>query len=194
MMRQVNRLKYFIASEQYIEGYMLSQNLAFSGTFNNNQNLLNFYESSNYDDELNKQLNDLRESIRFELQERQVYYSAFFTRDLSWWQEELKQLNQKIENSDDLYESFAYQRIKAFLGITCYSLTSKSFRTDDLEAAEKLIPVYALIEPENADMYYFSALLAGRKGDVARASAQLEKAIQAGFDDTQQIQELEAIL
>ncbi len=148
------------------------------------ESLINSLE---YSQEFNNELNRLRESIRFELSVRDAYMKALLAEDLSWWKTEISSLNNNISKDKDRYRNYAYKRIKAFLGIMCYSISNKALQSNDLKNAEKLLSIYKLLEPDNPDMFYFYALYYKKKGNLRDAKSFLQKAINAGFSDQQLI-------
>jgi hypothetical protein len=178
------------SSGNYISAYMLLQNLAHIDVLNNSEVFTEIYNSVDYEDKLNNQLNLLRESIRFELKVRDSYYKELATKDISWWQHEIKSLNDHINHEKNKYDALAYQRIKAFLGIMCYSLTSNALQSNDLHTASRLLPIYTYLEPENPDMLYFHAIYSKIIGKSKESHVYLEKAIAAGFTDAEKINEL----
>ena len=133
----------------------------------------------------------LKESIRFELQTRETYYKQLAVKDSIWWKHEINTLNDQIKKSKSPYSALAYQRIKAFLGIMCYSLTDNALQHHDLPTASRLLPVYAYLEPHNPDMFYFRALYSKTTGNnVNEIKYYLQKAIDAGFSDQEKIEAL----
>lgn len=149
------------------------------------QSLINSLE---YSQEFNNELNRLRESIRFELSVRDAYMKALLAEDLSWWKTEISSLNNNINKDKDRYRNYAYKRIKAFLGIMCYSISKKTLQSNDLKNAEKLLSIYKLLEPDNPDMFYFYALYFKKNGEHENAKLYLRKAIDAGFSDPDMIE------
>ena len=82
---------------------------------------------------------------------------------------------------------FALKRIKAFLGIICYTLTNNALRTNDLNTASKTLEIYKLVEPANPDMSYFFALYYLKTGKIDLISEYLKGALENGFSDTIQM-------
>ena len=154
---------------------------------NHFQALLNSIE---YSQELNEELSQLRESIRFELTVRDTYMNALLIEDLAWWENEVSSLNKNIRQDKDKYRNLALKRIKAFLGIMCYTVTGKTIQSNDLDRAKKLLSVYELLEPHNPDMFYFNALYFQKKGNEKEAKMYLRKAIDAGFSNQEMIDRL----
>ena len=163
------------------------QNLAHLDFLNNSAEYTNLYNSVNYDYELNQQLNLLRESIRFELKVRDSYYKELAAKDINWWKHEIDDLNNHIANEKNKFDALAYKRIKAFIGIMCYSITNTALQNNDLQSAARILPVYAYLEPENPDMFYFFALYNKLTENSVASQEYLQKAIEAGFSDNEKI-------
>jgi len=195
-----------LTSKKSIAAYMKSQNVRFDSLIKANnlfeagllaRNLAKIektsftskLESIEYNTNFNNELNRLRESIRFELTVRNAYYQALSEENQKWWETEIYSLNRSIVEEKDPYRNFALLRIKGYLGIMCYSLCNNSLRQDDMVAAERLLSIYRIIEPENPDMLYFSALFAYKTEHSDRVKELLLKAIQAGFTDKDILQE-----
>lgn len=187
---QLKRSDEFLSSDNYIQAYLLMQNLAHVDALNNSKEFKEIYNSANYDDQLNHQLHLLRESIRFELKVRDSYYKELAVKEIKWWKNEIDILNNHILDEKNRYNVLAYKRIKAFLGIMCYSITNNALQHNDLKTAARLLPVYAYLEPENPDMLYYYALYAKLTGNPKESHDYLQRAVRAGFSDKSKIEEL----
>jgi hypothetical protein len=139
--------------------------------------------------EYKAELDQLKESIRFELAVRNAYNSALQSNDSAWWAKEISSLMSKIDEDKDYFRSMAYQRIKGFIGIMCYTLSSNSLRLNDLKNTERILSIYRLAEPENSDMLYFYALYYERINEPDKAIEYLSHAIKAGYSDITRIAE-----
>jgi hypothetical protein len=130
------------------------------------------------------EMQDLNKSLQFEMKVRQAYYNALLTKDILWWDNEVKELNIQLNNSNGKYTLFAFKRIKAFLGILCYSECRKALQSNDMKTASKVLGLYKLIEPTNPDMFFYSAMysLKSKKNEVA--INQLRESLNKGFSDT----------
>ncbi len=137
--------------------------------------------------ELLEEMSQLRKSLQFEYRVREAYYHALDAKDALWWKREIDELNSRIERGDDQIMQYALKRIKAFLGIVCYSLANNALRTNDLNAAEKILAIYKLAEPENPDMFYFYALYYLKTGRDDDISTSIKNSLDYGFSDTSQI-------
>jgi predicted esterase len=112
-------------------------------------------------------MNNLRRSIQFEQNIRQAYSAGLFTKDTTWWKNEVNELNNQINRGGERHLVFTYKRIKGFLGILCYSFTKNSLEAGDLEKAKKVLDVYRIVEPENTDLAFFSAIYLKKSGKQA---------------------------
>lgn len=124
-----------------------------------------------------------KKSLYFEMKLREAYYNAFSTSDINWWTREIGSLNRQIEVATDKYELAAYKRIRAFIGIMCYSLARNAVLSNDFTTGDKILTIYKFIEPQNADMYFYSALYYLKKGNNKLAEELLILACKNGFND-----------
>jgi pimeloyl-ACP methyl ester carboxylesterase len=136
---------------------------------------------------VNDEISQLRKSLQFEYRVREAYYNALSSKDLEWWKREVDVLNSKIEAGNDVNMQFALKRIKAFLGIVCYTLTNNALQTNDLINAGKMLEIYRLVEPQNPDMFFFFALYSLKTGREDLIAGYLKNALENGYTDTPQI-------
>ncbi|MFO7657364.1 MAG: hypothetical protein R6W78_09870 [Bacteroidales bacterium] len=135
--------------------------------------------------ELKNQLAGLQKSLQFEFKVRDAYFNALKVRDKTWWTIELADIEKQISENKDYMMRNAYRRIKAFLGIVCFSLTNNALRAEDLITAGKILPIYRILEPENPEMFYFSALYEMKTGNETEVKTNLRKALDAGFSNSE---------
>jgi hypothetical protein len=103
---------------------------------------------------------------------------------LEWWKTELNSLANKIEQEKDIDSRQMYRRRKGFLGIVCYSYTTKALSENHLELANKCIGIYEIVEPKNPDCFFYKAVLFEKKNQAGDAAVALKKALEFGFKDT----------
>jgi dienelactone hydrolase len=89
--------------------------------------------------------------VEQEQQLKQQYLQAFETKNLDWWKSEIVQLNSK-KKTDAMYE-----RLLGFISLACYSITKNSLQQNNLAVAEKIIAIYRLADPGNADCEQYAA-------------------------------------
>jgi len=76
-----------------------------------------------------------------------------------------------------------YSRVKGFLGIVCYSFTSKALSDNDEAQTIKCLTIYQTLEPKNPDCFFYKAVFLDKKNKTAEAVDTLKKAISLGFKD-----------
>ncbi|MGC9151524.1 MAG: hypothetical protein ACP5F6_07175 [Microbacter sp.] len=133
-------------------------------------------------------LNQLRQSLTDENNQRQHYLNAFDTQDETWWKGQIERLNQQIQTAKNRWTRDMYVRLKAFLGIACYSMAQQAVMAHDDVALSNILPIYRMLEPHNPDMLYFSAFIPYHKGDYAATVRFLKQALKAGYSDRKQLQ------
>lgn len=124
--------------------------------------------------------------------ERQLsdgYLQRFTQGDHEWWKRETDNLKEKLKTEKDSMTRQMFSRVKGFLGIVCYSYTSKAIATKDLNMAAKCTDIYGMLEPENTDYLYYKALLYDFRNQSDSALIMLKRAKEYGFSDTVKIRE-----
>jgi hypothetical protein len=184
---QRKRIDTLRLSDDYISAGLIARNLANLEEFSTYDDFISIRNSIEYSTEFNYQLEQLKESLRYELKVRDAYYSALNSKDAAWWSLEISSLDQKMKTKGEKFKELTYQRIKGFLGIMCYSLCNSVLNTDDIQNASRLLKIYQLVEPENSDMYYDYALYYQKIQVPDSISSYLKKAVNAGFSDEQKL-------
>ncbi len=177
----------FLRNDQYIQTKMICQNMLEIKDLPDRRIFEEMIETAGNNPALFEEISQLRKSLQFEYRIREAYYSAIGSKDMVWWNREINDLNSRLEAGKDLTMHFALMRIKAFLGIVCYSLANNALRTDDLNTAAKILEIYQLVEPANPDMFYFFALYYLNTGDKGLVSESIRNALENGFSDTVKI-------
>ncbi len=180
---QKSRIDTLKKAGNYLSASLIAQNMIHLNDGESANQFQSIRNSLVYSEELNDELGRLRESIRFELTVRDTYLKALLSEDYAWWINEISSLNKKIRQDTDHYRNLAYKRIKAFLGIMCYTLTNKALQSGDTKSTGRLLSVYALVEPDNPDMFFFYAVYSKQTGRTEEVKIFLQKAIDAGFSD-----------
>ncbi len=117
-------------------------------------------ESPGYKDNLDKK----QYALNLETRLQQGYISALNQKDTLWWRNEIRRLDQELNDENDPYLLSAYNRVKSFISMAAYSYCNSSLRENDLDRAARLIAIYRTVDPSNPDGYYFSALYYSRSG------------------------------
>ena len=121
---------------------------------------------------------------------RSGYMECLSTRDTTWWVHEIAVLNAKTVHEPNRYNREVYARVKGYLGIVLYSFTGKALGFNQLEEAEKLLKIYRTLEPENPDMFFFTAIYYDRINKPKEAEAELKQAFDKGFTDRSKLAQM----
>lgn len=171
----------------FLRAALIARNMASVSAFDPNETFVSTYNSLKADNNYINRMNKLSNCLNTEMTVRQKYIDAFTTKDLAWWTTEIKTVNQCIKTERDSFDVDMYRRIKGFWGIACYSLCKQAVVQHNTEALQKTLGIYSAIEPDNADMFYFSAFPAYWKGDNKSTIDILKKAIKKGFSDKEHL-------
>ncbi len=116
---------------------------------------------------------------------QQELASALMSQDTTWWK----------FNSPNYFESkkqgadkFMRQRLRGYASLMCYSYANQAFKANNLHAAEKLVAVYAIVDPTNSEWAYMGANLYMQLGLKEYALNSLETAVKLGFNDKSRLQ------
>jgi len=172
----------------YIRSAMLARTMASTAPFNTDKTFASKYKKLKMSTEYTKELSELRKCLMYEMNSRQSYADAFLLKDSTWWNSEISSIENNIATEKNAFQIDMNKRIKGYLGITSYSLSKLAIRKKDADMLSKILFVYKRLEPQNPDMFYFSAFPDYWAGNEAGAVANLKKAIDLGFADMEQIQ------
>jgi hypothetical protein len=116
---------------------------------------------------------------------QQELASALMSQDTTWWK----------NNSPTYFESkkqgadkFMRQRLRGYVSLMCYSYANQAFKSNNLHAAEKLVAVYAIVDPTNSEWAYMRAALYMQLGLNEYALNALQTAVHLGFRDKTRLQ------
>ena len=171
----------------FLKATLVNSNMARTEPFNNDKTFASNYELLKNNPEYSNQLNRLAKCLTYETNVRQPYIDDFRTKDTQWWEKEIRSTVDKIKTEQDPYTKDMYRRIKGFWGIACYSLCKQAINERNAEVLNKILAIYALLEPENPDMFYFSSFPPFWKGNNEATLSMLRKALKAGFSDMGQL-------
>jgi hypothetical protein len=171
----------------FLKAAHIARNMSSTEPFNRDKAFVSTYNALKTNAVYVSQLNRLAKCLQFEISARQPYLEDFQTKDLSWWKNEISATDQKIRTEKDPYSKDMHRRIRAFWGIASYSICKEAIKQQNVELLTKTLSIYRTLEPQNADMFYFSAFPALWKGDNAATLSMLHQAVKAGFSDLNQL-------
>ncbi len=178
---QTAKLNSLTQSKDELNAMLLARNLSISSTFESFGPFRSRYENLLTQEAFVQQRDNLVANLRLELSIRDQYYKALQEKNPAWWGKEIQVLNTKLTTEKDQQKNLVYHRIKGFLGVVCYSMCSRATSQKEVAVLEQIVPVYRLLEPENPDQFYYSAVLAHLKNNPSGEKYYLEKAKEKGF-------------
>jgi dienelactone hydrolase len=122
-------------------------------------------------------------AMALEMRLQQGYIAAFNTQDSLWWKKEIEGLNKQMAIERDDFMLPLFKRLKNFLSIIAYSYCNNAFKENNLQKAARYLAIYKMADPDNADVYYFTALLYLRQGNNKMAGEFYRQAVKMGFSD-----------
>lgn len=162
---------------------LVARNMSATQPFTDDKAFADKYKTVQADPAYSGQLAKLEKCIRLEMNVRQPYIDAFQSKDSLWWRNEIQVTEQRIQSEPEASARDMYRRIKAFWGIASFSLCRQAVTAHNALALSKALAIYRMLEPENPDMFYFSAFIPLWKGDERATVSALKKAVAAGFTD-----------
>jgi len=184
---QQERIKLLKQQGDYLKAALVARYMSSTVPFNSDASFASTYRDLKANKNYINQMNRLEKCLQTEISMRQPYLEAFHTKDTLWWKNEIKTTEDKIRTEQDAYTTDMYRRIKGFLGIASYSLCKQAINQQNSEALTKILTIYRMLEPENPDMFYFSAFPYFWTGNTEITLSLLKKALKAGFSDRNQL-------
>jgi hypothetical protein len=184
---QHSRIDSLVQKGDFLKAALIARNMSSAEPFSNDGDFASRYKDLKTDAGYISQLNKLKTNLDFEISVRQPFIDAFKTKDINWWENEIRTAEEKIKTVQDPFTKDTYLRIKGFWGIASFTFCQQAVKQRDIASLNKLLPIYRLLEPENPDMFYFSAYPFYWKGDNEATVSMLKKAIEKGFSDFDQL-------
>jgi hypothetical protein len=122
---------------------------------------------------------------------QQELAGAMLSQDTAWWK---TNADKYFESKKQGADKFMHQRLRGYASLMCYSYANQAFKANNLHAAEKLVAVYAIVDPTNSEWAYMRAILYMQLSLPDYALSSLEKAMQLGFKDKNRLQNDPAFL
>lgn len=179
--QQTTRLNSFIQSKDELNAVLLSRNLSIAKPFESLGSFRSRYEKMVKGDAFVQQRDNLLTNLRLEVSIREPYGKALQEKDSAWWKNEIRALNAKLTTEKDQQRNLVYHRIKGFLGVACYSMCNRATSQKEVSVLEQIVPIYRILEPENPDQFYYSAVLAHLKKNSSKEKYYLGKAREKGY-------------
>ncbi|HEX2934728.1 MAG TPA: hypothetical protein VHO72_05190 [Bacteroidales bacterium] len=130
------------------------------------------------------------QSFNVENEWKQGLINSFTSKDTAWWRKQLAELELRINSPGDVYSRQMFMRVKGFLGIVAYTFTNDIIMRNQMDQAQRLISIYQIIEPANADVMFFKAIMLDRQNKTSEALSCVKKARKLGFSDWKKFNEV----
>ena len=106
------------------------------------------------------------------------YGALLGEKDAGWWVQEMKMLDAKANNPGQAAEM--YSRIIAYVRLAAYMHCDRYVRSNEHEAAHRLLNVYEAVDPLNPEAAYLKAVVFARQGLVSESVKLLGKSARLG--------------
>ena len=111
------------------------------------------------------------------------YAQAMVQKDLDWWVQEVGRVTKFIEAEKDPLKKNSFQRVFGYLSLMAYLQTEAALNQGNLALAKKFLTIFQLVDADNPDQYFLSAVWHAKMKDDKNALTDLSKAVKMGFDD-----------
>ncbi|MFI5151223.1 MAG: hypothetical protein ACHQRM_15940 [Bacteroidia bacterium] len=122
-----------------------------------------------------------------EQSQQDVYARAFREKDMKWWIEEVKRMNEETRTTTDKNKAAYTKRLLAYLSLVAFMNSNAAMNQQALPEASHYLSLYKLVDPTNPEWAYMSAVLAMRKQQPAACMANLKEAVKLGFADLDRV-------
>ena len=110
-------------------------------------------------------------------------YVKSIGRPLGWWNDEVNKIRKQIDSASGTDRSYMLKRVLGGISIQCYGYTQQVINANEIVEANYIVALYKLVDPENKDPWFFSAVLNARNGNNEKAIEDLSTSITNGFID-----------
>jgi len=132
------------------------------------------------------QKNDLLKLTVKETEIQQELYKLMLENpDINVWHSRIAQIRKNALQKNDIGQM--HQRLLGYASLLCYSLSNRNLVAKNYPAAELMVSCYEIADPENAEVYFFKAILNAAQLDSANTYINLNKSIKLGFTDKKRI-------
>jgi predicted esterase len=113
---------------------------------------------------------------------QEQYMQALTEKDNIWWTKEMEKANKEMGD-----KGLIYKRAQAYASMACYTYIVKALSQNRPEIADHYVTIYKMVDPKNADAYYFNAMLLAMQHKNPEALEALKKSAELGLDDVEKL-------
>jgi hypothetical protein len=139
-----------------------------------------------------KYITKQRNLIYQEKEMQKMLNDAFANQNELWWQKEINDLKTGSVRSDDKLIASLNSRLLGYIGIACYSY-SKQLVSENQKEAAKVLAIYKMAEPDNAEAWFLSAVFFANQNNNEQAIHDFQQARLKGFNDLSRLNEFPAL-
>jgi hypothetical protein len=118
-----------------------------------------------------------------ETRKKAEYSKAFSEKDLKWWKDEIKTVNENVLKSKNRADALYFKRLLRFLSLASFMNCNAVLSKGGIRQAELLIEIYRMVDEENPDYDFLLAKLYAKTGNMDKVFPALENSVRKGFDD-----------
>jgi len=112
---------------------------------------------------------------------KQDYELQFQNGDTNYWAKTIAYVKTKAKGKTP--EGGMYKRLQAYLSLAFYSISNQLIKSNQNNEAAYFVNLYKMVDPINAEAWYFSAILDARDNNSRATKEDLLKAVANGFND-----------
>lgn len=116
------------------------------------------------------------------------YSSQLQIQTTDWWKTEATRLRALSVKAGDSAMNQVYKRVLGFLSLDCYMYANNALKQSNLDAANRCIEIYRLVDPTNPEHRYMAAKVAALNHNPDALISALKQAFNLGFKDIKRIQ------
>ncbi len=150
---------------------------------NENQKLTNIINTTAY----KMASSNLEKAIQEEAQTKEELANNITTKDKTWWIGQLNRLNSMSNNKNNQQLALKADRLKAFISMLCYMQVQSSINHQNIQKAAEFLTIYEKADPENADVFYFKAIINKQLKPTENIIPLLQQSVKLGFSDADQL-------
>lgn len=117
---------------------------------------------------------------------QQQFMEALIIKDMTWWKNEFLNLQKKEKEGNTQNQA---KRLIAYLSMVSYMYSSSAVKQGNINAAEKFVGVYELVDSSNSEHAYMRAQIEAKKNNYEKTVKYLNRSIELGFKDKKRIEE-----
>ncbi|MBK7964386.1 MAG: hypothetical protein IPK10_03100 [Bacteroidetes bacterium] len=156
------------------------------------KNFQGMMDIRNVEDELQRLMNSIEykqalsvenEFKQIEDKNRAYFLNALGVKDTTWWRTEFQRWDAITSSKSPLAFEEMKSRVKGMLSLSTFMSLNRAVAASHKEQSAYFAAIYRLVDPQNAEAWYLSAVSAIMDGNLEKGMHYLDEAIRCGFKD-----------